>query len=52
MHDAKILMLGEILANSTSLMKMTDFLALQFVKFLKKSVIFCLCFDGVMDTRL
>lgn len=37
MHDAKILMLGEILANSTSLMKMTDFLALQFCKVFEKN---------------
>lgn len=52
MHDAKILMLGEILANSTSLMRMTDFLALQFCKVFEKLVIFYLSFDGVMDTRL
>lgn len=43
MHDAKILMLGEILANSTSLMKMTDFLALQFCKVFEKIGHFFIC---------
>lgn len=43
MHDAKILMLGEILANSTSLMKMTDFLALQFCKVFEKNWSFFIC---------
>lgn len=50
-YNDTIYLLVEILANSTSLIKTTDLnLSINFVKISKKLVVFCLSFDGVMDT--